>query len=109
MYNEIGDKKLHKECFITTGASAKFPELVVAALQADALESFASQGFTKLNFQVGDALGVFHLAKPNIADSMGLEIEAFDFNATGLGKELRACRAVEGKSAEGMVITHAGT
>jgi beta-1,4-N-acetylglucosaminyltransferase len=109
MYNGVGIKKLHKECFITTGASARFPELVVAALQPDALESFARQGFTKLTFQVGDALDLFHRAKPKLADCMGLEIEAFDFNATGLDKELKACLAVEGKSAEGMVITHAGT
>lgn len=108
MYHGTAQTKMNKECLITTGATAVFPELVVAALAPDALEAFARHGFTKLTFQVGDALDFFRRTKPPVAECFGLEIEGFDFNQGGLDNELRACLAVEGKSLEGMVITHAG-
>jgi hypothetical protein len=108
IYNGIMQSKMHKECLITTGATAVFPELVNTALTPEALEAFARQGFTKLTFQVGESLGLFCRAKPPKDQCFGLELEAFDFNENGLDKELRACLAEEGKSLQGMVITHAG-
>lgn len=108
IYNGIVQNKMHKECLITTGATAVFPELVTAALAPEALEAFARHGFTKLTFQVGEAIGLFRRAKPPKDECFGLQIEAFDFNENGLDEELRACLAEEGKSLQGMVITHAG-
>jgi hypothetical protein len=108
MYKGTAETKMHKECLITSGATAVFPELVTAALTPDALEAFAKHGFTKLTFQVGEAIDLFRRIKPAKADCFGLEIEVFDFNEHGLDNELRACLAEEGKSLEGMVITHAG-
>jgi hypothetical protein len=100
--------KMHKECLITTGATAVFPDLISAALKPEALEAFARQGFTKLTLQVGEAMDVFSRATPPMAECFGLKIEAFDFNKEGLDMEMRACLAEEGRSLEGMVITHAG-
>jgi hypothetical protein len=107
MYSGIVQKRPPKECLITVGATAAFPELIVAALQEDVLEALARLGFTKVTFQVGDSMGVFHRAKPKLADSMGLEIIAFDFNPDGLFKELKACLGRDG-GVEGLVITHCG-
>lgn len=107
MYNGIVQLKMHKECLITTGATAVFPQLITAALTPEALEGFTRHGFTKLTFQVGQAMDLFLNTKPPTAECFGLEIEAFAFNE-GLDNEMRACLAEDGKSLEGMVITHAG-
>ena len=108
MYNGIVQTKMHKECLITTGATAVFPELIRAALMPETLEAFTRHSFTKLTLQVGEAMDLFLHTKPPTAECFGLEIEAFDFNNQGLDNEMRACLAEEGKSLEGMVITHAG-
>ena len=107
MYNGIVKKRPPKECLITVGATAVFPELIEAALQEDVLEALARLGFTKLTFQVGESMEIFRRAKPKLVDSMGLEIIAFDFNPDGLSKELKACLGRDGR-AEGLVITHCG-
>ena len=99
---------IKKECLITTGATAKFPELISAVLSPACLSKFAENGFTHLNFQYGDLAEHFDLYKPKAADSKGLDIRGFDFNKSGLNKEIRACQAKEGVSEQGMVICHAG-
>ena len=95
-----------KECFITTGATAKFTELIQAALSPDCLQTFVDNGFTRLNFQCGDSMSAFEELKP--ADTPGLEIIGFDFNKNGLTKEMRACQEKRGVSKRGLVICHAG-
>lgn len=95
-----------KECLITVGATAKFPELIQAALSSEVLQSFSDNGFTRLNFQCGDSLSEFESYRPS--DTKGLEIKAFAFNKDGLNKEMRATQAKSGVSEKGMVICHAG-
>lgn len=95
-----------KECLITTGATAQFPELVTAALTPECLQAFVDNGFTHLNFQCGAAFSSFEDLKPQ--DTKGLDIKAFDFNKKGLNKEMRACQRKEGVSEKGLVICHAG-
>jgi len=95
-----------KECLITTGATAEFPELIQAALSPECLKSFVENGFTRLNFQCGASISSFQDLKPS--DTKGLDINAFDFNKNGLNKEMRACQAKEGVSQKGLVICHAG-
>jgi beta-1,4-N-acetylglucosaminyltransferase len=97
---------MNKECLITVGATAKFPELIQAALTPDCLQAFADNGFTHLNFQCGESLELFSSVKP--ADTKGLEIMAFDFNKNGLSTEMRACQGKDGVSTKGLVICHAG-
>ena len=98
--------KMTKECLITTGATAEFPELIKAALSPECLHSFVENGFTRLNFQCGASISSFEDLKPS--DTKGLDIHAFDFNKNGLNKEMRACQAKEGVSQKGLVICHAG-
>ncbi len=95
-----------KECLITTGATAKFPELIQAALTPECLQAFVDNGFTHLNFQCGETFSYFADLKP--ADTKGLDIKAFDFNKNGLNKEMRACQEKEGISQKGLLICHAG-
>jgi len=95
-----------KECLVTIGATAKFPELIQATLSPGCLQAFADNGFTHLNFQCGDSMSSFQDLKPT--DTKGLDIKAFDFNKNGLNKEMRACQAKEGVSRKGLVICHAG-
>lgn len=95
-----------KECLITTGATANFPELIQAALTPECLQAFADNGFTHLNFQCGETFSSFQELKP--VDTRDLDIRAFDFNKDGLNKEMRACQAVDGVSKKGLLICHAG-
>ncbi len=95
-----------KECLITTGATAKFTELIKAALTEESIQAFIDNGFTHLNFQCGESLTKFEEHKPQ--DTKGLDIKAFDFNRNGLNKEMRACQEKEGVSKKGLIICHAG-
>jgi hypothetical protein len=98
--------QLRKECLITTGATAPFPQLISAVLQPESLKKFVDLGFTKLTFQVGTSLDYLHDIKP--PSMLGMEMAAFDFNPNGLAQEMKACIQREGESQEGLVITHAG-
>jgi beta-1,4-N-acetylglucosaminyltransferase len=95
-----------KECLITVGATAIFPELIQAALTQESLQAFVENGFTRLNFQCGESMSSFESLRPK--DTRGLEVKAFDFNKNGLNKEMRATQAKEGVSKKGLVICHAG-
>jgi len=106
MQSGFRGKKLPKRCFITTGATAPFPELVKAALSPKCLEEFAAEGYSELVLQIGDAMDYFYKIKPD--DTKGLELRAFAFNETDNNKEYRACQAKPGVIEQGLVISHAG-
>ena len=95
-----------KECLITIGATAKFPELIQAALSEECLRKFIECGFTHLNFQYGNSQELFDTLKAT--DVKGLDIRGFGFDAAGLNKQIRACQAKDGVSLQGLVICHAG-
>jgi beta-1,4-N-acetylglucosaminyltransferase len=99
-------EKMEKVCLVTTGATAPFPELVQAALQPESLQRLSANGFTKLIFQCGQTFTSFNNLLPT--DHKGLDIEAFDFKADGLNREMRLCQAREGIANNGLVICHAG-
>jgi beta-1,4-N-acetylglucosaminyltransferase len=107
MKNGAEEKKLSRECLISTGATAPFPALIAAVLGEDCIQQFADLGYTKLVFQAGDALRYLYEIKPE--KTLGVEIEAFDFNREGLTKQMKACIGRAGKSKEGLVICHAGS
>lgn len=94
-----------QECFITTGATAKFPRLIQAVLTPEVLQAFVTNGFTHLNLQCGDAMDVFEASFPK--DTLGLDIRAFGFKTEGLHKDMRSCQA-NTYSNKGLIITHAG-
>lgn len=97
---------MNKECLITIGATAKFPELISAALMPGCLQKLKDNGFTHLNIQYGDSKELFETLRPGTL--MGLDIQGFDFNQNGLHNEMARCQAREGISQNGMIICHAG-
>jgi len=97
-----------KVAFVTIGATADFPELVQGALAPKTLQSFKDSGYTTITLQVGKQLKYFNTIKSDIKDTLGLNISAFEFNSSGLGKEMLAAKEKEDKSSEGVVISHAG-
>lgn len=64
-------------------------------------------GYTRLVIQCGPDMPLFNELK-EASDMKGLDVKAFDFNKTGLGQEMRGCKASDGLSKMGVVISHAG-
>ncbi|RFU29916.1 hypothetical protein B7463_g6430, partial [Scytalidium lignicola] len=102
-------RKLERECFVTVGATAGFPQLIDAVLSEESLQALKETGYTRLTLQCGPSLSHFQEIRPTGSRTFGLNINAFDFNKKGLGQEMRALQAREGDNAEGLVISHAGT
>jgi len=99
---------LAKVAFVTVGATAPFDDLILTCFQPHLLSAFEAEGYNKLVFQCGKSLKLFHDAKTLVNGSHSLEISGFDFNPDGLGQEMRMCKAKDGVSEEGVVITAAG-
>jgi beta-1,4-N-acetylglucosaminyltransferase len=97
---------LHKECFVTIGATAGFEDLLLAAVSNEVLDILAELNFTDLTIQCGTMNDYFTKIKP--ADNKGLRITNFGFKAQGLENEMRRCQSRKGVSEEGLVICHAG-
>lgn len=98
---------LRKECFVTVGATASFKSMIDATSSPSFLETLLDLGYTRLTIQCGPDLEYFEqkIRPSTIAE---IEIKSFDFNKFGLGEEMRVCKALPGKSREGVVICHAG-
>lgn len=99
-----------RECFVTVGATASFKGLIKAVMAPAFVAKLIELGFTRLVIQYGPDLPLFNELK-EILDSqgLGLAVSAFDFNNTGLGQEMRDCKANAGSSKMGVVISHAGS
>jgi beta-1,4-N-acetylglucosaminyltransferase len=103
-----GIKSTRRECLITTGATAPFPDLIKAAL--DCLDTFSELGFTHITFQVGDGIQYFNEIKP--IDLQGLSVDAFALS-DGLYSQMRRLKPKinhdgQLEQEEGLLITHAG-
>lgn len=103
------ERVVPKVAFVTVGATATFKELIEEVFEADTLQALVQEGYTKLRVQAGPEADYW---KNNIPTEEGLEIEVFDFDRNGLGHEMRQCKKGgfygNGKSLEGIVISHAG-
>ncbi|PQE17264.1 udp-n-acetylglucosamine transferase subunit alg13 protein [Rutstroemia sp. NJR-2017a BVV2] len=97
-----------KQAFVTIGATAGFEALITETLSPLVLQTFVKEGYTKLRLQVGALIDNFDTMRPKDDAAFGLEIEAFDFDRSGLGQEMRSCQAKNGTRSEGIVISHAG-
>jgi beta-1,4-N-acetylglucosaminyltransferase len=101
---------MEKVCFITTGATAEFRELIEAVLTPECMKIFKQESFTILNFQCGETFKDFEkmkLERLQPVDIEGLKINAFDFKQ-GLTDDMRECQARAGIRLQGLVILHAG-
>jgi beta-1,4-N-acetylglucosaminyltransferase len=99
---------LAKQAFVTIGATAGFEALITETLSPLVLQTFVKEGYTKLRLQVGALIDNFDAMRPKDDAVFGLEIEAFDFDRSGLGQEMRSCQGMNGTRSEGIVISHAG-
>jgi beta-1,4-N-acetylglucosaminyltransferase len=97
---------LHKECFVTIGATAGFEDLLLAAVSKEVLEILAELNFTDLTIQCGNMNDYFTKIKPR--DNKAIRIMNFGFKGQGLENEMRRCQSRKGVSEEGLVICHAG-
>lgn len=101
---------MEKVCFITTGATAEFRDLIEALLTPECMKLFKQESFTTLNFQCGETFKDFEKLKVErlaAADIEGLSIHAFDFKQS-LNKDMRECQAAAGVRLQGLIILHAG-
>jgi beta-1,4-N-acetylglucosaminyltransferase len=104
--NPSQKRPLHKECFVTIGATAGFEDLLLAAISNEVSEILTQLSFTDLTVQCGTMNDYFSKIKPT--DNKGLRINNFGFKAQGLENEMRRCQPRKGVSEEGLVICHAG-
>ncbi|MCJ1303953.1 N-acetylglucosaminyldiphosphodolichol N-acetylglucosaminyltransferase catalytic subunit alg13 [Hypocenomyce scalaris] len=102
-----------KLCFVTIGATASFDGLIREALSEPFLEALQEAGYSDLLLQHGKEGGKIleDFTRKNKAGSKewhGLNVNGFDFNKMGLGKEMKAAKG-EDANTEGVVISHAGS
>ena len=108
-WNWTADSKL---CFVTTGATAPFTELIESVLSPTCLDSLREGGFTHLLVQYGSAEDVYKqfskLASAYIQETTSskgaLIIDGIDFNPDGLKTQFQLVQR-----SKGLVISHAGT
>lgn len=102
---------MDRNCLITVGATVGFAELTKAALDPLFWDYLRSSGFTSLRIQCGPDIGWASLLLARQKDEVpsGLQIDIFDTSSNLMREEMTLCKAVEGKRALGIVISHAGT
>ncbi|KAI4938448.1 hypothetical protein J4E85_000888 [Alternaria conjuncta] len=108
-WNWPSDSKL---CFVTTGATAPFTELIESVLSPKCLDSLREGGFTHLLVQYGSAEDVYkqfsRLASAYIQETTSskgdLIIDGIDFNPDGLKTQFQLVQR-----SKGLVISHAGS
>jgi beta-1,4-N-acetylglucosaminyltransferase len=97
-----------KLCFVTTGATAPFTDLIAAALSPPCLDALISDGFTHLLVQYGSAKDVFDSALSTAQSHLqqvksGLIVDGMDFDPDGLAAQFRLVQ-----QSKGLTISHAG-
>ncbi|KAI4698785.1 hypothetical protein J4E81_005396 [Alternaria sp. BMP 2799] len=107
-WNWTSDSKL---CFVTTGATAPFTELIESVLSSTCLDSLREGGFTHLLVQYGSAEDVYKqfskLASAYILETPSegdIVIDGIDFNPDGLKTQFQLVQR-----SKGLVISHAGS
>ncbi|KAI4677234.1 uncharacterized protein J4E88_007042 [Alternaria novae-zelandiae] len=107
-WNWTSDSKL---CFVTTGATAPFTELIESVLTPTCLDSLREGGFTHLLVQYGSADYVYKqfskLASAHLQETPSkgdLVIDGIDFNPDGLKTQFQLVQR-----SKGLVISHAGS
>ncbi|KAI4618236.1 uncharacterized protein J4E87_007904 [Alternaria ethzedia] len=107
-WNWTADSKL---CFVTTGATAPFTELIESVLSPTCLDSLRQGGFTHLLVQYGSAEDVYKqfskLASAYMQETPSkgdLIIDGIDFNPDGLKTQFQLVQR-----SKGLVVSHAGS
>ncbi len=111
--SEPSPAKVHRECFVTIGATASFRVLLDEALSKPFVRKLIDLRYTKLSIQCGFDLQYVEskLREAQREDVMykGLHYKLFDFNKKGLGDDMRGCKGVYHKNGrDGVIVCHAG-
>lgn len=100
-----------KLCFVTTGATAPFTDLIASVLSPSCLDALGSLGFTHLLVQYGSAKDVYskhsETARVHVQQSSQqrkLIIDGIDFDSDGLRMQFKLVQ-----QSHGLIISHAGT
>ncbi|KAF2739724.1 hypothetical protein EJ04DRAFT_483918 [Polyplosphaeria fusca] len=100
-----------KVCFVTTGATAPFTELIRSVLRPSSLDALGHAGYTHLLIQYGTARSVFQqsveVAQAHLQSEGGkvaLTIAGFDFDNNALKDQFKLVQ-----DSKGLVISHAGS
>ncbi|KAK7220607.1 hypothetical protein V2G26_008610 [Clonostachys chloroleuca] len=104
-------KQLERCCLATVGATVGFPKLTNTVLEEKFWEHIRAQGFTSLRIQCGPDLpwASEYLSSHKDQIPPGLKVEVFGLSKNLMLEEMTLCKAVAGKSHQGLVISHAGT
>ncbi|KAF2193744.1 glycosyltransferase family 1 protein [Zopfia rhizophila CBS 207.26] len=104
------DEEKAKVCFVTTGATAPFTDLIKAVFKTEAVDALQKAGYTHMLVQYGTAKDVFEQSSLNALRHMDgntprkpIRIEGIDFKQ-GLKDEFKLAR-----TSNGLVISHAGS
>jgi beta-1,4-N-acetylglucosaminyltransferase len=99
-----------KLCFVTTGATAPFTQLIESVLSPSCLDTLREDGFTHLLVQYGSAKDVYtscsNSARAYLQSDQGkqqLIVDGMDFNRDGLQGQFQLVQR-----SKGLVISHAG-
>ena len=99
-----------KLCFVTTGATAPFTELIESVLSPSTLDTLCENGFTHLLVQYGTAKEIFdrfssagrtHLEQTGQISV--LVIDGIDFDSGGLKAQFKLVQ-----QSKGLAVSHAG-
>lgn len=100
-----------KLCFVTTGATAPFVELIESVLSPSSLDALLENGYTHLLVQYGSAKEVFTRAATTARSHVQREgsttkliIDGIDFSPDGLQAQFKLVQ-----QSKGLVISHAGS
>ena len=99
-----------KLCFVTTGATAPFTELIKAVLSEDSLNALIENKVTHLFIQFGAAEEIFETSAKAARQYLAqqgkekqLEVDGMDFDSSGLVEQFKLVQQTEG-----LAISHAG-
>ncbi|KAL9112261.1 MAG: hypothetical protein Q9227_003379 [Pyrenula ochraceoflavens] len=111
----MAESKPRKRCFVTIGATAPFDDLIMTVLTKQFLESLQAYDYTDLRIQYGkEGRKIFdrfvEARGQQVKEQLGIDINGFDFDYSGLTHEMVAIKANEKEnSIDGLLISHAGS
>ena len=107
------DKRRHRVCFVTIGATARFDSLIISILTSSFLQALQARAYTHLSIQYGkEGAKIYEdFVDANPAGSKGqygLEIDGFDFKREGLQEDFKSVKGDKTIRSTGVVLSHAG-
>jgi beta-1,4-N-acetylglucosaminyltransferase len=102
---------MERTCLVTVGATVGFEGLTRAVLHPDFWACLRGRGYTQLRVQCGPdiAWATELLSSLEEAIPSGLDVSVFELSRNLMKEEMSRCRAIKGRCAQGLIISHAGS